>query len=321
MSTGIPLALPVKPNEAASLAELIFRLSGDSPWQPALREKLRSALPALGLEYLAVKTHTLAPDPVHTSTFYILVQNERGEPWILHLASASAPESSLFAKPVLIARVRPAGGREVIVNAIPAAPHLRELIESLLPHLRARATSVHNLWSIPAGSHEIEFFQSLPKRPNLLPALRAHRPTWDPYLALLLSNWREGFVFILEDLRRAPSEEDAQPFSRFSFVVESLSDPRPLAEELHLLRSRLSHGVDVELNFAPLEGVQANELLGYTNNLKLLGASIQSLELPRNFDWRQLPESLPWGLTLPCAEPESQPATGRIHWKISAPEG
>ena len=68
---------------------------------------------------------SLEPDPIHPSSYYLAVDglsHDRVAPLLLRLGLASSPASGLFPKSVLIGRMRPAGGREVVVNAVPFGP-------------------------------------------------------------------------------------------------------------------------------------------------------------------------------------------------------
>ncbi len=320
MPPGFPQNSPVKTSEAVAVATLLFSLARGQAFHASLREQFRSRLPALGLADLQVKPHTLAPDPVHASTFYVVVTNPLGEAWLLHMAPASAPESSLFAKPALIARVRTADASELVLNAIPVATHLPAIVAGLLPQLLARSTKLHHLWSASAESDTSaieEFLRRVPRRPNLLPALRVSRSTWDPYLPLVLAGMPEGFVFLWEGLRQAPAREDAAPFSRFSFTLDSLADARAWAAEIQLLRSRAARSVDVELDCSALRPANGETITRFLNDLKLLGAGVQSVQLPPTLE----PSGFgtpDWGFTVPCTEPEAISVPGRVHWKITA---
>ena len=68
---------------------------------------------------------SLEPDPIHPSSYYLAadgLQHGRITPLLLRFGLASSPASGLFPKSILIGRMRPAGGREVVVNAVPFSP-------------------------------------------------------------------------------------------------------------------------------------------------------------------------------------------------------
>ena len=118
----VPVDLPVKASEAAALADLIFQHAEGQAVNDHLRRRLASRSAALGLNGLVPYFGSLARDPEHPSAYYIAVdalEGERRLPLLLHLTLASAPSNPVFVNAVLVGRMRPGGGREVVVNAIP----------------------------------------------------------------------------------------------------------------------------------------------------------------------------------------------------------
>jgi tagaturonate epimerase len=109
--------LPLKASEAASLAEVIFANAEGKPLTDELRNRLAGLSTALELATIRPYFGSLGRDPVHPSTYYLAVDGRNAEPWLLHIATASAP-SGMFPGALLIGRMR-ASGREIVVNAIP----------------------------------------------------------------------------------------------------------------------------------------------------------------------------------------------------------
>ncbi|MBK5291969.1 MAG: hypothetical protein JJE04_09870 [Acidobacteriia bacterium] len=125
MST-IPLELPLKANEAASIADVIFQQAEGRALTGELRQRLGGRVAGMGLTSLRCYWGSLQQDPVHASTYYLAVDgliSATPQPLLLHMALASAPASGLFPEAILIGRMRPGGGREVVVNAIPFSSH------------------------------------------------------------------------------------------------------------------------------------------------------------------------------------------------------
>jgi hypothetical protein len=119
---SVPIDLPLKPSEAAALADLIFQYAESRPLTDEIRNRLNGRLNALELTGMVPFMGSLQKDPIHTSAYYIAVDatSERGtESMLLRMALASSPASALFPDPILIGRMRPGGGREIVVNAIP----------------------------------------------------------------------------------------------------------------------------------------------------------------------------------------------------------
>jgi hypothetical protein len=122
----IPLELPLKASEAAAVADVIFQHLENKPLNDEQRQRIGVRVAGMGLSSLRAYWGSLQQDPVHSSTYYLAVDGlsgAAGRPLLLRLALASAPASGLFPKAILIGRMRPGGGREVVVNAIPFSSH------------------------------------------------------------------------------------------------------------------------------------------------------------------------------------------------------
>ena len=136
--TPVLIEQPLRPSEASALAELIFQVAEGKVLNEDLRARLNSRIGNLNLGSIVPYTGSLAKDPTHVSAYYIAVDgvhNGRTTQLLLYMAPASAPMSSLFPKPVLIGRMRPGGGREIVVNAIPfdssSYDHIRTFAEKV----------------------------------------------------------------------------------------------------------------------------------------------------------------------------------------------
>jgi hypothetical protein len=114
----IPLVLPLKANEAAALADLVYQQLEGNPLTQDLRNRFAARLPQLALETFTPYPGSLARDPIHHSTYYIAIDTQSG-PMLLRIALASSPASGLFPGAMLIGRMRPGGGREIVINAVP----------------------------------------------------------------------------------------------------------------------------------------------------------------------------------------------------------
>jgi len=118
----IPLELPLKANEAAAIADVIFQQVDGRALTDELRQRLGVRVAGMGIASLQCYWGSLQKDPVHSSTYYLAVDGLSSgspQPLLLRMAPASAPASGLFPKAILIGRMRPGGGREIVVNAIP----------------------------------------------------------------------------------------------------------------------------------------------------------------------------------------------------------
>ena len=313
---------PVKPSEAVAIADLVFHLTQGRPWSNDICGRFASSIPTLTLQKLKPYPLTLVPDPNQPGTFFVVVLSRTPDGpshWLLHMAPASAPTTPLFPKPILLARFRPAGEREVIINAVPLEDNLPTFLRTLHPQLLARSTNIHNLWSLPLTADLDGFLAHIPKRGNILPAFRSSQPGWQAYTHILLSNWRDGFVNILEGLTQVPSQEDAEPYSRFSYLVEDPQDARAIAEFHRGLKSTLQRNFDLELDLSRHPNLDIDRLHSLLDNLKLIGIPLQSIELNSTLHipaFTMLLQARHLGLTLAAAEP-GDPVNGlRTHWKL-----
>jgi hypothetical protein len=115
---SIPLVLPLRANEAAALADLVYSQLEGQPLTTDLRNRFAGRLPQLAIETFTPYPGSLARDPIHPSTYYIAIDTESA-PMLLRIALASSPASGLFPGAMLIGRMRPGGGREIVINAVP----------------------------------------------------------------------------------------------------------------------------------------------------------------------------------------------------------
>ncbi|MCC6590936.1 MAG: hypothetical protein IT168_29875 [Bryobacterales bacterium] len=123
MGSSIPFELPLKASESAALAEILFQQLEGRPINDEQRNRLAARAAALKLDSIRPYFGSLQQDPVHSSTYYLAAEtvSRSGDEsaLLLRFAPASAPSSALFPNAMLIGRMRPGGGREVVVNAIP----------------------------------------------------------------------------------------------------------------------------------------------------------------------------------------------------------
>ncbi|MEO8126097.1 MAG: hypothetical protein ABJF23_21970 [Bryobacteraceae bacterium] len=131
--SSVPIELPLKPSEAAALADLIFQQTDGRPLTEEIRNRMHGRLGSLELTSMVPFIGSLQKDPVHSSAYYVAVDADSGpEPvsLLLRMALASSPASAHFPDSILIGRMRPGGGREIVVNAIPFAVTDRENIRT-----------------------------------------------------------------------------------------------------------------------------------------------------------------------------------------------
>ena len=275
--TPVPLDLPLRPPEAAELAGIVFSLAERKPLNDEVRARIASRLAAVRFDSLRPYPASLERDPVHHSTYYMAVDGRNGEPLLLHMAPAAAPTSSIFAKPLLIGRVRQPAGPEMVINSIPFGPadhdsierFARQIDEAFLPRAQAsRAAIVAR--ATPAA---FDGFRAALKRSrkNLAAVAAAPgQPPMDFYYAgvqaAIRAGWREGYSAGIGIALQSPDVDavrdlfqQAAPLTRFAIDVSSLAarnlEPAlNAAERAHeLIRqaraaSRIARPFDFELS-------------------------------------------------------------------------
>ena len=127
--TPVPLELPLRPAEAADVANLIFDHAEGKPLSDEVRNRLAARAAAFRFQTLTPFFGSLERDPVHHSVYYLAVDSDT-EPLLLHMALAAAPTSSIYYKPLLIGRMRRPNGSEMVINAIPFGPRDHRNVET-----------------------------------------------------------------------------------------------------------------------------------------------------------------------------------------------
>ncbi|NWF84310.1 MAG: hypothetical protein HXY18_10830 [Bryobacteraceae bacterium] len=252
--TPVPIDLPLRPSEAASLAELVYEQAAGRKLSDDLRSRLAGHASTLGLKSIAPHFGSLEPYPIHPATYYIAVDGLTGAgpvPLLLHMAPASSPASGIFPKPLLIGRMRPAGGREIVMNAIPFGPHDTEAVAayatqvstSFLPRARG---SLPLIW-FDTGGDAISALEALHACRSFLRStglniaglrISSASKFWPMVWAAIRAGFREGYSL-------------AGPFDKDSAKLLSCFRVRPgeALEAFHFLRSvRAGIPFDLELD-------------------------------------------------------------------------
>ena len=203
--TPVPLDLPLRPNEAAELAILIFEQAERKPLNDEVRNRLAARAAVLRLETVTPYFGSLVRDPVHPSSYYLAVDAGRGEPLLLHLAPATAPTSSIFYKPLLIGRMRRPNGPEIVINALPFGPSDCENLEkfvsqigaAFLPRPQGLRPAIAVSGALPAA---FDAFRAILKRSGKNLAATAANPAvpgrdfyYAGLCAAIRAGWREGY--------------------------------------------------------------------------------------------------------------------------------
>ncbi len=226
--TPVPLDLPLRPSEAAEVANLVFDLAERRPLTGDLRNRIAARVAALQLESIAPLMGSLARDPVHHSTYYLVVDVAGGPPQLLHMALASAPTSGVFHKPLLICRVRRAGGPEAVINAIPFGPADAETLEKYVSRVDSafapRPQGQHAaMVAAPARPETgmaaaFDAFRRILKRTGRnLAAVEMPPPAYDSGLrAAVRAGWRDGYSAGVAIRAGETSRENVRQAARFT---------------------------------------------------------------------------------------------------------
>lgn len=195
----IPLELPVRANEAAALAEVIFQQVEGRRLTDDLRNRASGRAGLLGLETIIPHMGSLSNDPIHPGAFFLAIDAVRGgvaKPYLLRIATSSAPSSGLFQKSILIGRMRPGGGREIVINTVPFDPgsnpetirtFAREVDRLFLPKPSGAAFTLFS-----SGPDAFAAFKSVQQDTNLNVA--GFAGDWATGVSLAIrSGWREGY--------------------------------------------------------------------------------------------------------------------------------
>jgi hypothetical protein len=238
--TPVPLELPLRPAEAAELANLIFDQAEGKPLTDEVRNRVAARAAVLRLSTITPYFRSLGRDPVHPSAYYLAVDGEQGTPHLLYIALANAPTSSIFPKPLLIGRMRRPNGPEFVISAIPFGPSDHENLEQyaaridsgFLPRPQGSRPTVA-VAGDPASAFEA--FRSILKRTgkNLAAVGATGVPIRDAYhaglWAAIRAGWREEYTAGIEIVVEAESLDsakesilDAAGFTRFAIDTTSL---------------------------------------------------------------------------------------------------
>jgi hypothetical protein len=197
-----PLVLPLKANEAAALADLVYRHLEGHALTADLRNHFAAHLPELELETFVPLPGSLARDPIHHSTYYIAIDTHSG-PMLLEIAPASSPAGESFAGAIAIGRMRPGGGRELVLNAVPfdSTNHenVRTFAERVDPAFLPRAQGLQSAILVESGFEQaFRAFRAILKSTGLNLAAIAgdyDRALW----SAIRAGWREGWTVQTSD--------------------------------------------------------------------------------------------------------------------------
>jgi hypothetical protein len=138
------MQIPIRPSEAAALADIVVQELEESSVSDATRTRVAARLSGGGLSGLQPYPGSLTADPVHNAVWYVAADAiEGGQSTPLMIRLALEPHSDeVFRDATPIGRMRLSDGREVIVDAVPFGPadhdNIALFIERVDPAFRPR---------------------------------------------------------------------------------------------------------------------------------------------------------------------------------------
>ncbi|HYO82475.1 MAG TPA: tagaturonate epimerase family protein [Bryobacteraceae bacterium] len=157
-----PQASPVDAGEAGALSELLLESTSGHEPDDGARDRLTEAVASLGLQRTTVHAYSLTADPQCSGAYYVAVDSGRSG-WLLHVTPSGTTAGPKFADSRPLGRVRPAGGGEMTLSAVPFDSTHREHIvrfaeeidPSFLPRPQGSAAAIaagnrHPEISLPA---------------------------------------------------------------------------------------------------------------------------------------------------------------------------
>ena len=131
----IPINLPVRLSEAAALVDCVAECQNGEPFGEQTRARLEARLGGLGLASLEPYAASLEADPAQPSAWTLAADalgGARPAPLLLSVAPSSSAPPAGYEGLHELGRMRPHGGREMTIYAIPFAPSDRANIETFV---------------------------------------------------------------------------------------------------------------------------------------------------------------------------------------------
>ncbi len=265
--TSVPLELPLRPADAADLANLIFDHAEGKPLSSDVRNRLAARAAVLKFQTLSPFLGSLERDPVHHSVYYLAVDAATPDgaslPLLLHMARAAAPTSSIYHKPLLIGRMRRPDGSEMVINAIPFGPGDRTNVETFAarinsafyPQPQGARTTITVEEDYPAAFHT---FLAIRKHTGKNVAALSgsyHAAMW----AAIRAGWRSGYTTAADLTAESGAITNLsgnEGFSRYAVAIPAtascLNEADMFYHQIRHARAamKISRAFDLELDAA-----------------------------------------------------------------------
>lgn len=301
----------MRSSEAASIADILFQsvdelANSGRKFNDETRHRIAARLKNIETPSIRAYPLSIEPDPIHPSSYYLAVDglsHGRVAPLLLRLGLASSPASGLFPKSVLIGRMRPAGGREIVVNAIPFGPtdedHLRTFNEQVTKAFQPRPQGSQPALIVSTDDLASTTPLAFDAFRRILRDTGQNRASFSAplataqsgYLTVLWSavraGWREGYSLGVTGIPAHPNShaalEGLKGFTRYSVEATDLDAAAAIYE--HLRRVKLApvpgqtRGFDFELDFRALK-LTANTLAECLQTWRAAGRAVHSIIPP-----------------------------------------
>ena len=195
------LDLPVRPPEAAALADVIFENAEGKRLTAAIRNRIAALAATLKTPGIEAHFGSLQTDPVHPSAYFLAVDamvNEPPRPLLLRFAPSTSPASGLLKDALLVGRMRLANRSEIVVNAFEFGPSNGDAIRTFATQIdRAflpKPAGVGATISAPsqfADAAFADFRQILKTRGQNMASL--HGAAEPAMWSAIRAGWREGY--------------------------------------------------------------------------------------------------------------------------------
>lgn len=307
----IPLVLPLKANEAAALADLVYQQLEGNALTPDLRNRFAARLPQLALETFTPYPGSLARDPIHPSTYYIAI--DALTPMLLRIGLASSPASGLFPGAMLIGRMRPGGGREIVINAVPFNHTDRETVRTFArevdPLFLPRSQGPQSAIVVEGTDFASAFraFRAILKSTGL--NLAATSENYEVALwSAIRAGWREGW-------NAQTSDPSAVDYTKYS-VDGSLDQLEQIYDRIYAAKA--GHVFDFEIS-------TAGDIATALEWMKSRGKPVQFIRANPNADLREqaaVARQHNAILSFTSGEPEQIgiATAGRFHYRMTGDE-
>lgn len=335
----------MRSSEAAAIADVLFQsvealANAGRKLNDEARHRFAARLKNIETPSVRVYPLSLEPDPIHPSSYYLAVDglsHGRVAPLLLRFGLASSPASGLFPKSVLIGRMRPAGGREVVVNAVPFGPTdtdpIRTFNEKVTKAFQPRPQGAQPAVIVSGDDLAVTAPLAFDAFRQILRDTNQNRAALSADFALagaayltvlwaaVRAGWREGYSLGVTGIPATassyPALESLNGATRYSVRADSLNGAAGVHDHLRRVKQGSvlgqTRGFDFELDFREVP-VTAESLAETLQAWRTAGRAVHSVIPPAGSDLESFANVLrPHNALLTLEGPVSLRSFGRGH--------